>query len=124
MNDVLKFINQIPAFICAKEPEQLRYLLNKAYTDELLEKTRVFSRETDRFFIIKTWKVKGMKGFLRKRHVLKLLDIMNVSHKLKDVPNDQKDKVSRNLNKSVKSADRKTTTLSMNGTQAKAAYWG
>ncbi len=124
MKEIVKFINEIPAFINAEEPEQFRYFLNKAYEDELSKATRVFDRETDRFNIIRRRKVKSIKGWLNKRHVLRLLWIMNTQHKIKELPNSERKKVSKKLDREVRRADAKTTNISMNGTLARASYWG
>ncbi len=120
MKDIVKFINQIPAYIDAKEPEQLRFLLNEAYNKDLSKETKVFDRNTDRFFIIKTWKVKSLRGWFRKFHILNLLYILNATHKSALLTKKENVK----LDKAIKRADKKSTTLEMNGTQARAAYWG
>lgn len=115
----LDFIKSIPYIIRAKNPEQLQYLLLKAYTDDNLDKTTVFARGTDRFYIVKTWGVRNPIGWLAKRHVLKALDLMNKSHKPELLST--KDKI--NLDKQVKSLNRSLFSNSISGTQARNADW-
>ncbi len=116
----LDFIKKIPMWINAREPEQLLYFLMKAYEDDLQDRTQAFKRDSDRFFILKTWKVKSFKGFLTKRHILNLLDIMNKKHK-PDLLTD-KDKIV--LEKQIRKADKSRSARSTaTGTQASAAYW-
>lgn len=117
---ILDFIKTIPFIMRAKNPDQLAYLLNKAYSDDLLEKTNVFDRDTDRFYLIKTWGVKNPIGWLGKRYILKILDIMNKTHKPELLTS--KDKVK--LDKQVKAVDRSVFSRSvMSGSEARSNEW-
>ncbi len=120
MSNILKFINQIPSFIDAKEPKQFLREIISAYEDDESGKTHVYDRGTNRFFIIEKQPVNSIRGWFNKRYLLNILYIMDAAHKPELL--DTKGKIK--LNRMVKKADKRTTTLGVTGTQAKAAvYW-
>ncbi len=111
-------------WIDAKEPEQFKDELMQAYKRDDEGLTDVYARGSNRFFIIKKQPVKSLRGYFNKKHVLRLLNIMNMSHGLKHLETVEKIMVSKVIDKEVKKADRtfaanRTTT----GTQARAVYW-
>ncbi|MCP4267581.1 MAG: hypothetical protein GY777_18790 [Candidatus Brocadiaceae bacterium] len=116
----LEIIKLIPTWIDAKEPEQFKRELLVAYQDDLTNKTDVYARGTNRFFIIKKQPVKSIKGWLVKRHILNVLEIMDMNHKFKLLNIGEENKLYRK----TKSADRNLFAKStITGTQARSSQW-
>lgn len=117
---ILDFIKIIPTLMDAVEPNQLRDALKLIFTADGKKEIKSFDRETDRFFIIKTWKVKSFKGWLGKRYVLRMLNIMNAYHK----PHLMNDKDKSKMEKEIKKANLSMfSTEKINGTIAKSSQW-
>lgn len=117
---ILDFIKLIPQLIDAVEPEQLKDALILIFTADNNKEISSFDRETDRFFIIKTWRVKSIKGWFGKRYVLRMLNIMNAYHK----PHLMNDKDKKKMDKEVIKANSSSfSTDKINGTVARSSQW-
>ncbi|MCP4986038.1 MAG: hypothetical protein GY928_08200 [Colwellia sp.] len=119
--NIHEFIVNIPEWIDAKEPEQFIDELKSIYLRDDKNLTNAYARGTNRFFRIKIQPVKSFRGWVRKQHILRLLDIMNKSHKPELLKPKDKVVLKKQIRKADKSMSAKATGVS--GTQASASTW-
>ncbi len=119
--NIHEFIENTPKWIDAKEPEQFLDELMTAYNRDKDGLTKVYDRGTNRFFIIKKQPVKSFKGWIRKQYILRLLDIMDKSHKPELLTTKDKTVLKKQIRKADKSMSARATGVT--GTQASDTYW-
>ncbi len=118
--NILDIIKMIPMWIDAKEPAQFRDELLSIYDRDNKGLTKVYDRGTNRFFRVKIQPVKSLSGWFIKRHLLKILDIMNDQHKFKELNPEGRKK----LASKIKKADRSFyASRTISGTQARNSDW-